>query len=329
MERQKYNTPYSAREKEKALKLWRMSTVEFVCHRYHCSERSLWRWKKRYDGTPASLANGSSVPHTPHPNRHTDEEIRHIQDLVRRNPHIGLNELYGKLRLYYAYTRNPVSLYRLLRKRGYYNGVRKARKAYVPKPYHTPLHIGEKWQMDVKRVPWECATIAVPSDCDFYQYTVIDEATRERFIHAYKEQCAESTVDFVVRAILYFRYKPKIIQTDNGQEFTYLRQVKADKVHLLDKFCEKHKIEHKTIKPRTPRHNGKVERSHRNDNERFYRRLKFYSFDDLQSQMKAYLQRSNNIPMSTLYPRGGRKSDWLTPKQKRAELLKLDYGITA
>ncbi|MBQ7120537.1 MAG: integrase core domain-containing protein, partial [Oscillospiraceae bacterium] len=62
----------------------------------------------------------------------------------------------------------------------------------------------------------------------------------------------------------------------------------------------------------TPWHNGKVERSHRNDQERFYNFLKFYSFDDLQLQLKRYLKRSNNIPMSVL--------GWKSPIQKRREI---------
>ena len=128
------------------------------------------------------------------------------------------------------------------------------------------------------------------------------------------------------RAIIFFGYQPNIIQTDNGSEFTYTRQIKNDKEHLLDKFCRLKKIEHKLIKPRTPRHNGKVERSHRSDNERFYRWLKFYSYDDLKLQMKAYLTRSNNIPMSVLKTRDGTK-DWLTPNQKRKELLLFDWGV--
>ncbi len=68
----------------------------------------------------------------------------------------------------------------------------------------------------------------------FYQYTIIDEASRERFIYPYKEQSSYSTIDFVKRAIVYFGYKPKIIQTDNGQEFTYT--MKTDKTHPLDTF---------------------------------------------------------------------------------------------
>lgn len=73
-------------------------------------------------------------------------------------------------------------------------------------------------------------------------------------------------------------------------------------------------ITHKLIRPRTPRHNGKVERSHRNDQQRFYQYLSFYSYTDLIIQMKAYLKRSNNIPMQTL--------NWLTPIQKREQIKK-------
>jgi hypothetical protein len=54
-----------------------------------------------------------------------------------------------------------------------------------------------------------------------------------------------------------------------------------------------------------------------------------YPISRFQSSLSAYYLRAINIPMSTFYPRNGRKSDWLTPKQKRAELLKLDYGTTA
>ena len=162
--------------------------------------------------------------------------------------------------------------------------------------------------MDVKYVPTECYSGSVPQK--FYQYTVIDEASRERFIYPYKEQSSYSTIDFIKRAIVYFRYKPEIIQTDNGQEFTYT--MKTDRIHPVDVLLNDLNINHKLIRPRTPRHNGKVERSHRNDQQRFYSYLKFYSYDDLLKQMKAYLKRSNNIPMQVL--------NWLTPLEIRSQL---------
>ena len=162
--------------------------------------------------------------------------------------------------------------------------------------YDTPAELGKKWQMDVKYVPAACY---VGTDGEkFYQYTMIEEAS------------SYSTVDFVQRAIIYFGYAPDMIQTDNGGEFTHTQ--KTDRVHPLDALCDRLHIVHKTIRPKTPWHNGKVERSHRNDQERFYNFLKFYSYEDLQIQMKRYLRRSNRIPMSVL--------GWKSPIQKRQEL---------
>lgn len=320
-----YKTAYSAEEKLRALKALRTSSFEHIAHRYHCTIQTLYRWRRIYDGTLNSLEPKYCAPYTPHPNRHTEDEIKNIKNLIKRNPHIGLNELYGKLRLNYSYTRNPVSLYRFLRKNGWYANVKKLTK-YIPQHYDTPEHLGEKWQLDVKYVPRVCYVGDYKEERRYYQYTVIDEASRERFIYPYQEQIAENTVDFIKRAITYFRYKPKIIQTDNGSEFTYIREAIHCQEHLFDRFCRINKIYHKTIKPRTPRHNGKVERSHRNDNERFYKYLKFYSYEDLLLQMKAYLERSNNIPISVLKTRD-KKVAWLTPKEKRKELLLLDWNI--
>lgn len=320
-----YKKAFTKEEKFRIINLTKHSSIYFIAHRYHCSVRSIYRWKARYNGNIESLENKFSRINMLHPNRHTDEEIKHIQDLLKRNPHIGLNELYGKLRLNYAYHRNPASLYRFLRKRGWYSSYKKKTK-YIPQPYHTPEHIGQKWQLDVKFVPKQCYVGEFADERQFYQYTIIDEATRERFIYPYQEQCAQSTIDFVKRAIIYFGYQPDMIQTDNGQEFTYIRQTKDDREHLFDQFCKQHKIVHKLIRPRTPRHNGKVERSHRNDSERFYKYLHFYSYDDLLKQMKSYLVRSNNIPSSVLTSQDG-KHKWLSPKQKRKELLYLDWGV--
>ena len=268
---------------------------KLVCRRYHISKASLFRWVKRYDGSKESLVDKSHKPISKHPNAHTDEEIKWIRDYTRRNPKITLPELYGKLRTEKGYSRHACSLFRVMRKMNLKVNT-ETHKKYVPKKYDTPTDIGIKWQMDVKYVPKYC--YVGTDDEKFYQYTVIDEASRERFIYPYKEHSSYSTIDFLKRAIVYFGYKPQILQTDNGYEFTHTSNTK--RTHPLDTLCGELDINHKLIKPRTPRHNGKVERSHRNDQQRFYSHLKFYSYDDLLIQMKAYLKRSNNIPMQTL-----------------------------
>lgn len=309
---------FTAKEKFTVLKVLRSTPLLTVCRRYKVNRTTIWRWKRQYDGSVASLEPNFSRKNMKHPNAQTDEEKKHIIDLVHRNPNIGLNELYGKLYRDYNYRRNPVTLYRFLRK----NDMKKAKKrvAYKPKPYDTPLRAGEKWQLDVKYVPLECYT--GNGACErYYQYTVIDEATRKRFIRAYKDQGQESTIDFIVRAIKFFNYKPREIQTDNGTEFTFLKgQTKDGRIHKFDRLCLHLGIRHKLIRPRTPRHNGKVERSHRNDNERFYRYLRYYSFDDLQKQMQVYLRRSNDIPTAVLRSATDKKR-WLSPNEKEFELL--------
>ena len=175
--------------------------------------------------------------------------------------------------------------------------------------FDTPKKLGIKWQLDVKYVPKVCYVGRMPDK--FYQYTVIDEASRERFIYAFREQSSYSSVEFIKMAIKHFGYQPKIIQTDNGFEFTHFRETR--RTHPFDLYCQKQGIVHQLIRPRTPRHNGKVERSHRNDNERFYSRLSFYSYEDLLVQMKRYLYKSIRLPMQTL--------GWLTPMEKRALLM--------
>lgn len=293
-----------------AVKLYeKYHDVSFVCRRYHVHRSSLYRWIKRFDGTKESLIDKSHKPLSPHPNSHTEEEIKWIKDYHRRNPNISVCELYGKLLTEKGYSRNPGSLYRIFVKLGFRQKVESTKeKSKHNGKYDTPDKLGKKWQMDVKYVPKACDSRKEKEQ--YYQYTVIEEASRKRFIYAYQEQSSYSTIDFVKRAILWFGYAPDEIQTDCGSEFTHTQNTK--RVHPLDIFCKQYNIRHHLLRPRTPWHNGKVERSHRNDQERFYNYLKFYSFDDLQAQMKRYLYRSNNIPMAVL--------GWKSPNQKQIEL---------
>ena len=284
--------------------------VKYVCRKYKISKASLMRWNRSYDGTRESLTDRSHRPHSQHPNAHTEEELKWIRDYHRRNPHISICELYGKLRTEKAYRRNPLSLYRVFVRLGYRQKPESTKKKSKHlQHYDTPNRIGVKWQMDVKYVPTACYTKGAEER--FYQYTMIDEASRERFIYPYKEQSGYSTTDFIRRAIVYFEYKPEMIQTDNGAEFTNFSN--TNRVHAMDVLCQKLGIKHKLIRPRTPWHNGKVERSHRNDQERFYNHLSFYSYDDLKFQMKRWLYRSNRIPMAVL--------GWTSPYEKRRALL--------
>lgn len=300
--------PHTLDTKVYAVRLYRSgSSVRFVCRKYHISKASLMRWNRKYDGTRESLMDKSHRPHNTHPSTHTEQELKWISDLLRRNPHISVCELYGKLRKK-GYTRHPGSLYRVLRRMGLRTTKTPKKKKQHNGHYDTPTELGVKWQMDVKYVPNACYTGQTPDK--FYQYTMIDEASRERFIFPFMEQSSYSTVEFVKMAIRYFGYKPQIIQTDNGFEFTYSQEY--HRTHPFDILCKNLNIRHQLIRPRTPQHNGKVERSHRTDQERFYDLITFYSYQDLITQMERYRRRVNNTPMSVL--------GWMSPMEMRRRL---------
>lgn len=323
---------YKPSEKLRALKMWLEEKVDIllVARRFKCTVRSLWRWKAQFDGTLESLENKSHRPHNPHPNSHTKEEETQIDDLLKKKPHITYTEALGILRSKHAYSRTYGGFYNFVIR----HKLRPAKdmKRYIPKPYHTPEMLGVKMQMDVKYVPVSCfkGEVVHKGDDEYFQYTMLDEATRERFIFPYKEHNVTSTLDFVKRAIVFFGYIPERIQTDNGLEFTNHKEkrykdgtiVITRKVHALDTMLEKLGIKHQLIRPYTPRLNGKVERSHRSDQESFYNYLKFKTLDELKKKMCDWNIRYNNRPHTRITNKFGKRT-CMSPLEKRAELLGL------
>lgn len=310
--------PHEVKTRIYAVKLYRNgNSVKYVCRKYHISKASLMRWNKKYTGQDESLIDKSHRPLSKHPNSHSDTELKWITNYMDKNKGISLNELWIKLKRNKNYNRHPGSLYRVIKRLGYKDNLIKDTSKYTPKKYDTPKLLGIKWQIDVKYVPRCCLTSAIIDDTKFYQYTCIDEASRKRYLYWYNEQSPAATVDFINRCIKYFGYKPKEIQTDNGQEFTWNTD-KIKKIHPVDELCNELNIKHHKIRPRTPRHNGKVERSHRNDNERFYSYHSFYSLEDLRKQGYEYLKRSNNIPMKVL--------GFLTPNEMQKKLKELSFA---
>ena len=272
--------------------------VSRASRKYNKSRSYIYFWKKRWDGTPESLACQSRRPHR-HPNQHTEAELKLIRDMRRRNPNLGMVELWHRLRQR-GYTRRPESLFRIMRKLGMFPPEEK-KPAYRPKPYQQMTYPGQRIQVDVKVVPRRC--IADP-ELRLYQYTAIDEFTRLRFLAAYPEQSTYSSADFLKRLVKWFArrgIRVECVQTDNGFEFTNrFSNSKRDLPTLFESTATQLGICHKLIRPYTPRHNGKVERSHREDQKRFYSCHSFYSLDDFARQLAVHNRRSNIFPMRPL-----------------------------
>ena len=279
--------------------------VGCASRKYNRSRSYIYFWKNRWDGTVQSLACQSRRPHH-HPNEHTPEELKLIRDMRRRNPSLGLPELWCRLRKR-GYPRRPESLFRVLRRLGL-SPTTPRKEPYKPKPYEQMTYPGQRIQVDVKVVPRAC--IADP-ELRLFQYTAIDEFSRLRFLWAYGEQSTYSSADFLERMAKWFKRRGitvECVQTDNGFEFTNrFSNFKKDIPTRFELTAKRLGIRHKLIRPYTPRHNGKVERSHREDQRRFYASHRFFSLKDFSSQLATHNVRSNIRPMRPL--------SWRSPRE--------------
>ena len=273
--------------------------------RYRTYRQYVYRWMKRYDGTLQSLEDRSHRPHS-HPNQHRLEEIKLIDDMRRRNPNAGLVVFWVKLRQR-GYSRSISGLYRFLRRRGQM-AVKLPNPKYIPKPYEKMQYPGQRVQIDVKFVPTACLVGEAAEDAGYYQYTFLDEYSRFRYLEAFQEHSSYSSAQFIRHCVKKFPYIIECVQTDNGSEFTNRsNNSKTIRPTLFEKTLEELGIRHKLIRVYTPRHNGKVERSHRKDNEYFYASHRFFSFDDYKKQLAVWNRKYNDFPMRPL--------DWRSPKQ--------------
>lgn len=288
------------RYRQSLLKYSKKYGVTKAAIKYKTNRQYIYRWLRRYDGTLESLRDFSRRPHH-HPNQHSEEELKLIKDMRRRNPESGLVVFWVKLKQR-GYTRSVTSLYRVLRKLGEM-AVKPKNPKYIPKPYEQMTYPGQRVQIDVKFVPTACL-VGAAAGKEFYQYTAIDEFSRYRYLEAFEENSTYSSTQFLIHMLDHFAkigFSVDCVQTDNGFEFTKRFGGSAPgNLSLFERALKERKIAHKLIRPFTPRHNGKVERSHRKDNEYFYATHTFYSFADFKAQLAVHLRKYNNFPMRRL-----------------------------
>jgi transposase InsO family protein len=170
--------------------------------------------------------------------------------------------------------------------------VRKIKYKYIK----APLTPGEVVEIDVKYVPKRIGEMR------YYQYTAIDCASRWRYLQIYDEQTNDHSILFLENVIRLFPYRIKAIKTDNGPIFTnyYTSMTKRSDmtvktIHSLDLFCRANNIIHYLIDPGKPAQNGKVERSHREDQEKFYERNEFKTIKELKEKIIIWNEYYNNL----------------------------------
>ena len=255
---------------------------------YRISRNAIYEWRAKYDGKSwKSLVDKSHRPHH-HPNEHTAEEKQLILRLYPYHKD-DMIMLWDALRKK-GYTRSYTSLVRVVNK--WIKPEIKQKQTKKPKPYQRAEYPGQKVQVDVKFVPSYC----VVNGEKYYQYTAVDECTRWTFREMYDEHSTYSSTDFLKKLILNCPFPIREIQTDNGTEFTRALISDDGKPSLFEEMLELCGIKYHRIRVATPKHNGKVERQHRTDEKRFYKKMRMYNLVDGRQQLAKYNKKSNNIP---------------------------------
>lgn len=289
-----------ARNRQAVVKLAKRKGKSFASRKYGVSLSSVKRWCKRYDGTWQSLQERSHRPHS-HPRRHTAQEEETIRSSLSQSFfRYGWEGAYMTAQKA-GYRRSYSGFLYAAKRMGLCGG----RKEKQPLRKHDRRYPdlgkpGEKVQIDVKEVPYCCLKGAVKRDGKhLYQWTAIDECSRIRFVYGFEEHTPENSVKFLRMLQKAFPFPIQSIQTDNGAEFTY-KYISETEECPFDSALKAAGITHKLIPPRTLWHNGKVERSHRNDQRYFYDWEKFSDVHELNKKLAIHLAWSNRKPMRTL-----------------------------
>jgi len=251
------------------LSAWRLKILEYAdqrprnvaraCRHFGISRQAFYKWKKRYaDHGPAGLADRPRAPHRS-PKATSPDVVSKILYL-RQNYHFGPGRIAAYLGRFHRLAIAPSSVHRILVR----HGMNRLPANQKHRPHakrwrrYEKRQPGHRLQMDVKfleRIPG--------SQKRLYQFTAIDDCTRIRVLKVYSRCNQRTAIRFIDDVLRRLPFRVHVVQTDNGAEF-------QSQFHW---HLERLDIRHVYIRPRSPHLNGKVERSHRVDDQEFYQLL--------------------------------------------------------
>jgi len=256
------------------------------------SERSLKRWLALY----RVQGRGGLVPRSTRPKTNPKETPIRIKEEVirlRKQTKLCAQKLHWRLK------KNGVTVHartigKILKNESLTRKYRTKRIKY--KYLRAERQPGELVEIDVKYVPGGI------KNKEYFQYTAIDTASRWRHLEIFDEQSSYHSIKFLEIVMAKFKHRIRAIKTDNHSTFTNFyagtnkrSDMTIKTIHPLDVFCAENNIIHYLIDKGKPNQNGTVERSHREDQEKFYERNRFKNVSDLKAKLKVWNQVYNDL----------------------------------
>lgn len=247
-----------------------------TCRDFEVPSSTFYEWKKTFkrDGV-AGLKRKKPIAHN-HPKKVSQDVVDKVL-YIRRSYQLGPERIMWYLERYHGINISESSVYRIL-KRHKVNLLAKTapRRAIHTKRYAKSVP-GHHVQVDVKFLRFNDEE---GRKIRRFQYTAIDDATRIRALKIYQRHTQQNAIDFIKYVVDKFPFRIHTIRTDRGHEFQA----------LFHWYVEDQGMRHVYIKPRSPQLNGKVERSHRSDQDEFYQLLSYKNDVDLNKKLEAWEQ---------------------------------------
>lgn len=285
--------------KQKALAKMRMrwfkeykevKNVKAVCRKYGIDRSRFYYWKKRLAIESCKKGEGYArkwrlISYSTKPKTNPKSYEREVIDLIlkiRRRTKRGAEYIWFLMKDRYAIHLSVTGIYKTLKREGFIKSRKHCRKRNDT--YEAPKYLpGEKVQVDVKYVKMfdETAKRLKQKYRWVYQYTALDVATGIKCKLIYETHDGSASIDFLGKIRLFYPFPIKVIQTDNGFEFTWRLHPEITKTHSFTVQCHLYGYDHYLIPPAYPRANSHVERTHRIDEEEIYRGRIFTSLTKL------------------------------------------------
>jgi len=261
------------------------------------SKRTLERWVANYK----KHGKLRLIPRSTRPKGHPKETPIRIKELVleiRKENKLCAKKIKWQLSDKYGIKLSERVIGKIIKSEGLTRKyrVRKIQYKYIKKL----LCVGELIEVDAKYVP------KTLDKMQYYQFTAIDCASRWRFLRIYDSLGNGAAVDFVRELLKVAPFIIQAIKTDNGSCFTnrYTGFLKSTtntvRLHSFDKICQQNNIEHYLIDPGKPAQNGRVERSHRSDQESFYDTVTFSTPAELSYKLHLWNMYYNDLAHCSL-----------------------------
>ena len=283
--------------------------VTQICKEHEVSRKTFYKWLNRYlllgkEG----LLDQSHRPKRPHPKALSISLVRLIKRIRKKTK-------YGPRRIKFILSKRHIkvseyAIYKTIKRHGLIlkpkNHRRKYKRVYVKEP-GLDVQVDTKYLNTLPGKPYR-----------YYQYTATDSATRMRILRIYDDRSIYYAVKFLNEVVKSFPFRVLAVRTDNGTEFT---SGPFSKEHAFTKECVRLGIRHILNKPGYPQANGKCERSHRTDEEEFYRRFPVKDPKQWQYRLPKWEHEYN-------YQRPNQALGNLTPYQAWLKYKKESYNVT-